>query len=131
MPLDKIQITLLKQELDRQYAGLLDEIREELTQSGDSEYIELLGRGGTDAGEEAVRDLLWGLNSTLFDRHIRHIREIELARQRISEGSYGVCVDCDEAIAFERLRARPTAKRCIFCQQQHERTYAHLSTPNM
>ena len=131
MPLDATQITLLKHALDQQYAELLNEIREELSHSGDTEYIELLGRGGTDAGEEAVRDLLWGLNSTLFDRHIRQIREIELARQRISEGVYGVCVDCDEEIALDRLRARPTAKRCIYCQQQHERTHAHLSTPNM
>jgi RNA polymerase-binding protein DksA len=131
MPLDKKQITLLEQELDRRYAELLDDIREELSQSGDSEYIELLGRGGTDAGEEAVRDLLWGLNSTLYDRHIRQIREIELARQRMREGLYGVCVDCDEDISFERLRARPTATRCIYCQQQHERTHAHVATPNL
>ena len=131
MSLDKKQITLLTQELDKKYAELLDDIREELTQSGDSEYIELLGRGGSDTGEEAVRDLLWGLNSTLYDRHIRQIREIELARQRMSEGTYGVCVDCEEEIGFERLRARPAAKRCIYCQQQHERTHAHVSTPNM
>lgn len=131
MPLDKTQIALLKQELDRQYAELLDEIREELSQSGDSEYIELLGRGGSDTGEEAVRDLLWGLNSTLFERHIRQIRNIELARQRLSEGQYGICVDCGEEINYERLQARPTARRCIYCQQQYERTHSYVSTPNM
>jgi DnaK suppressor protein len=131
MPLDKSQISLLTKELDHQYAELLDEIRDELKQSGDGEYIELLGRGGTDTGEEAVRDLLWGLNSTLFDRHIRQLRNIELARQRMHEGSYGVCVDCEDEIAFDRLRARPTAKRCIYCQQQYERTHAHASTPNL
>lgn len=131
MALDKTQIDLLKQELDKQYAELLDEIREELKHSGDGEYIELLGRGGADTGEEAVRDLLWGLNSTLFDRHIRQIRNIEMARQRMEEGQYGICTDCDDEISFERLRARPTAKRCIYCQQQYERTHAHASTSNM
>ena len=131
MPLDKTQVTLLEQELDRRYAELLDEIREELSQSGDGEYIELLGRGGTDAGEEAVRDLLWGLNSTLYDRHIRQIRDIELARQRMREGLYGICADCDEEIPYDRLRARPTATRCIYCQQQHERAHAHAATPNL
>ena len=131
MALDKTQIKLLKDELDRQYAELLDEIREELTQSGDREYVELLGRGGADAGEEAVRDLLWGLNAALFDRHIRQIRNIELARQRMDEGQYGICVDCGDEITYERLQARPTARRCIYCQQQHERTHAYVSTPNM
>lgn len=131
MPLDKSQIAVLEKALDRQYAELLDEIREELTQSGDREYVELLGRGGADAGEEAVRDLLWGLNAALFDRHIRDLRDIEQARTRIDEGTYGICTDCEEEIIFERLQARPTATRCIYCQQQHERTHAHASTPNL
>lgn len=131
MPLDKLQITLLERALEQQYAELLDEIREELTQSGDSEYVELLGRGGSDTGEEAVRDLLWGLNAALFDRHIRDLRDIEQARTRIREGMYGICADCEEDIVYERLEARPTAMRCIYCQQQHERTHAHVSTPNL
>ncbi|MGD2141048.1 MAG: TraR/DksA family transcriptional regulator [Burkholderiales bacterium] len=131
MPLEEFRVAQLEQALDSQYAELLDEIREELAQSGDGQYIELLGRGGTDAGEEAVRDLLWGLNAALFDRHIHQLRNIENARVRIREGSYGICTDCGDEIAFERLRARPAAKRCIYCQQQHERRHAQVSTSNL
>ena len=68
MPLEQSQMNVLEKSLDHQYVELLEEVREELAQSGDSEYVELLGRGGADTGEEAVRDLLWGLNSALFDR---------------------------------------------------------------
>jgi RNA polymerase-binding protein DksA len=131
MPLDSSQIELLEKALDHQYVELLEEVREELKHTGDGEYVELLGRGGADTGEEAVRDLLWGLNATLFDRHIREIREIEDARTRIREGEYGICTDCGEEIVFERLEARPAANRCIYCQRQHERTHAFEANPNL
>lgn len=131
MPLKQSQLKLLEKALDHQYAELLEEVREELKHTGDGEYVELLGRGGTDAGEEAVRDLLWGLNATLYDRHIREISEIEDTRTRMREGEYGDCVDCGEEIVFERLRARPTASRCIYCQREHERTRAYAATPNL
>ncbi len=131
MSLQSSQIKLLQKALDQHYVALLDEVREELRHNGDGEYVELLGRGGADAGEEAVRDLLWGLNATLFERHIREIREVEEARTRIREGQYGSCVDCGEDIASERLQARPTASRCIYCQREYERTHAHAATPNL
>ena len=131
MPLDSSQIKFLEKALDHQYVELLEEVREEMKHTGDGEYVELLGRGGSDTGEEAVRDLLWGLNAILFDRHIREIREIEVARTRIREGEYETCADCGEEIGFERLQARPTATRCIHCQRQHERTRAFEAAPNL
>ena len=131
MPLKQSQLKLLEKALDHQYVELLEEVREELKHTGDGEYVELLGRGGADAGEEAVRDLLWGLNATLFDRHIREIREIEEARTRMQEGEYGTCADCGDEIVFERLQARPTASRCIYCQRQHESTRAFAAARNL
>ena len=31
------------------------------------------------------------------------------------------CIDCGELIEAIRLRALPDAKRCVFCQGEHER----------
>jgi DnaK suppressor protein len=39
---------------------------------------------------------------------------------RIATGQYGVCIDCETNIPFERLNAYPTAKRCLTCQQHYE-----------
>ena len=50
------------------------------------------------------------------DRELSELREIEAARTRIANGEAGICIDCDEPIAFKRLLARPTATRCIDCQ---------------
>lgn len=33
----------------------------------------------------------------------------------------GICEDCGDDIAAERLAALPAAQRCLACQQKHER----------
>src|SRR5512134_246851 len=51
------------------------------------------------------------------------LREIDAARRRLDDGSYGICTDCGAGIDFERLHAEPEAARCIECQRRHEKTY--------
>jgi DnaK suppressor protein len=46
---------------------------------------------------------------------ITEIRQIEAALQRISEGTYGTCAKCGEAIDPRRLNSLPTAATCISC----------------
>ncbi|MCC6587699.1 MAG: TraR/DksA family transcriptional regulator [Bryobacterales bacterium] len=46
------------------------------------------------------------------------IRKIDAALQRLREGSYGVCEDCEQAIAPARLKAIPWAARCVRCQER-------------
>lgn len=49
----------------------------------------------------------------------RLLGRIEEAEQRIREGGYGICVDCNEPIAYERLLALPTAIKCAACERAH------------
>jgi DnaK suppressor protein len=131
MALDQSQLSILEKELDRQYVALLEEVHEELAQSEDRQYIELIGRTPADSGEASMGDVLADLNATLFDRHINQIRDIEAATTRIRENVFGICADCEEDIPFERLKAYPTARRCVPCQQQRDRTFAHQATPTI
>lgn len=48
------------------------------------------------------------------------LRSIELALQRVDDGSYGACLECGEAIAEARLQAQPWAGLCIDCQSARE-----------
>lgn len=43
------------------------------------------------------------------------LEEIAAATRRLDEGSFGVCERCGRPIDEARLRARPTARRCITC----------------
>lgn len=48
------------------------------------------------------------------------LKHVELALNRIEAGEYGVCVQCEEPIAFARLQAQPIATLCIECQSTAE-----------
>jgi DnaK suppressor protein len=48
------------------------------------------------------------------------LRNIEAALNRIEDGSYGLCRDCDEPINPKRLEFDPTALRCIDCASNLE-----------
>ena len=50
----------------------------------------------------------------------REIASVRRALGRIKDGSYGTCVRCGEAIAPERLEARPEAALCIDCARAAE-----------
>lgn len=125
------QLDQLNQQLKQSYQDLLQEIHGELDNSGDQHRIDLLNREPGDSGDESLANALADFNMLRFDRHIRDLRDMEAAFQRIKAGEYGVCTDCGHDIAFERLRAYPTAKRCIVCQQRHEKQFAHEGHPKL
>lgn len=45
----------------------------------------------------------------------QEIRQIEAALARIEDGTYGICVNCGEAIAEDRLDLVPSAPLCHDC----------------
>ena len=48
------------------------------------------------------------------------LSQIARALEQIKNGTYGVCVTCDEEIALARLKAYPFADRCIRCATAQE-----------
>jgi DnaK suppressor protein len=131
MPLSPSQLAALSGALDRRQELLLAEVRAALEHSENQQYIELIDRVPADIGDQSVGDMLADLNLAIVDRHVEEIRAIDAARRRLRQGGYGTCVDCGQELEFARLSAFPTALRCVPCQDQHERTYAHAGTPKL
>lgn len=131
MALAQAQITKLKKELNRLHTALLEEVREELEAGENQQIKELLGGTPPDSADFSFADALADLNADMIDRHIHEIRDIEAAWQRLGAGRFGVCIDCGTDVEFDRLMAYPTAKRCLQCQQQREKLYAHQNTPKL
>jgi DnaK suppressor protein len=129
MPTTK-QLSELRAMLVERHLALRELIRQELLSSDEEHYIDLAGQVH-DLEEESVADLLIDLGLAVIDMHISEIRDIEAALRRINVGAYGVCVDCDDDIEVARLRAYPTAKRCLPCQENFERNHAGNQTPTM
>lgn len=124
------QINLFKTKLNDRFMALRREISAELLRSDEEHYVELAGRVH-DIGEEALADLLVDTELATIDRLVQEIRDIDAALMRIAEGSYGECCDCQEPIVIERLEAYPAARRCIVCQETHDRTFAHDGRPTL
>ena len=52
------------------------------------------------------------------------LAEVRHALHKIHAGTYGVCDNCGQHIAIERLEARPQASLCVPCKTREE--HAHL-----
>jgi len=66
-------------------------------------------------------ELTQGVIFTLREKEQRTLAEIDEALQRMEEGSYGQCEDCDEQIGLKRLEIFPTARLCITHQEEAEK----------
>jgi RNA polymerase-binding protein DksA len=44
------------------------------------------------------------------------LKEIDEALERIENGTYGICTDCNQPMTVERLEAMPEATLCIKCE---------------
>ena len=56
-----------------------------------------------------------------LDRESNLLRHVKGALARIADGSYGVCMHCEEDIKVKRLDAVPWTKYCIRCQEAADR----------
>ncbi len=52
-----------------------------------------------------------------LDRESLRLREVRAALARIEEGTYGICLGCEEPIPRKRLDAVPWAAYCVRCQE--------------
>jgi DnaK suppressor protein len=70
--------------------------------------------------EEAAVGLVLYVESV--DEAIRwsHQDAARKALERLQEGSFGICVECCDAISPKRLAAVPWAERCLRCQGRVE-----------
>ncbi|MGH9660896.1 MAG: TraR/DksA family transcriptional regulator [Bryobacteraceae bacterium] len=56
-----------------------------------------------------------------LDREASLLRSVRGALARIADGTYGVCMHCDEEISPKRMVAVPWTAFCIRCQEAADR----------
>lgn len=61
------------------------------------------------------------LSTRNLERESSLLREVRAALNRIADGSFGACLQCEEEISHKRLQAVPWATLCIHCQEQRDR----------
>ena len=56
-----------------------------------------------------------------LDRESRRLQDLKSALARIADGTYAICLHCEEEIKPKRMDAVPWAKYCIRCQDAADR----------
>lgn len=66
-------------------------------------------------------DPLVEVDNSMIHLRLSELHDIDITRERIIQGIYGECIKCGDDIDYARLKATPTARRCIHCQSAYER----------
>lgn len=57
---------------------------------------------------------------SISDNDLKLLKDIDNALDKIENGSYGICEECEEKISEKRLEANPVARYCITCKRMME-----------
>jgi RNA polymerase-binding protein DksA len=115
------QLETIERLLDKREAELQGEVR-----AANEEAAERPAALGPEVGDAVdVGDARYRAGMAHVDkqRDQEELMAIDAARGRIADGSYGDCIDCGQPIPIERLKAQPTALRCVPCQTRFEKSH--------
>ena len=57
---------------------------------------------------------------SISDNDLNLLKDIDNALDKIKNGAYGICEECEEKINEKRLEANPVARYCISCKRLME-----------
>lgn len=121
--LDAPTLDRLRAQLDAREAELREEVRtvrEDLGGDVDSREPRERIEDSGERSEELIRE---SVRHAEMEADLDEAVEIDAARQRMADGSYGECELCGCDIPLARLQVQPAARRCAPCQEQWERTH--------
>ena len=116
------EVTRFRDRLRARDLELRRAIHGALVNAEDKTYAEVAGRV-LDVAEESVATMFADDKILMIKKEVAEQTDVVEALARITDGTYGACVDCAEDIGVKRLDAYPTAKRCIRCQTHFERQH--------
>ena len=79
----------------------------------DSIFSVHMADAGTDSHEQEK-------NFMFMNRGSDYFKNLEIALERIEEGSFGVCTICDDLIPEERMMEVPNATKCVTCKESEK-----------
>ncbi|CAN5354962.1 hypothetical protein BH11PSE11_BH11PSE11_22430 [soil metagenome] len=93
------------------------DIRAHLHDSDDPEQL-APSSGLDDLRDGAESDALTETDVALLGNELDELRTIDAALVRIKAGTYGMCMECGDPIPTARMKAQPSALRCLACQSK-------------
>jgi len=112
----KDAVLKLKQVLLNRRAALRDAL------AGDLSALTELSLATGELADVALDSAHEEVTSQMAEVESRELGLIEEALNRVSEGKFGNCEECEKPIPLARLEALPYATHCIKCQVQVEKS---------
>jgi len=104
------------------YKELLEKMKEEAQIPVEEIETVLYTERAADELDIAQADSAAALQKRLLERQSSYIKRIDVALQKIEDGTYGECEECGQMIAPKRLLARPVALLCVLCKERQEKS---------
>ena len=112
---------MLEQSQKEYFKELLNAmLREALQGNREVNKGNIEGADHADPSDRATAESEINFNFRMRERHKGLVRKIEQALERIDNGTFGICEECEENIPEGRLKARPVTTLCIACKRKQE-----------
>ncbi len=117
----------MRQDKIKKLQHRLVEMRQEYyaeIQSRNEQAASLGDAGVPDIGDMSLTANLRDFLHLLSDAKRDELLRVDEALDKIKDGRYGMCEECEEPIPIERLEVRPFTRYCVACKEQIEREKA-------
>ncbi len=111
--------TALRKILIQRREGIVSEAKAEIKKYITGENRQLV-ETALDDGDWSVIDLSEDVSLRKLGAHRSTLLKIDEALRKLAEDTYGICEECGEEIAPERLKILPFAIYCRDCQERKE-----------
>jgi DnaK suppressor protein len=114
--LDKKTLARFKKILLKEREQIVGEVKQI-----DESSKEMGQDGIQDIGDEAANIYNKQILLSLNENERMRLQEVDEALDRMVNGTYGICEECDDFIGLKRLEVRPIAKYCVPCKTKLEK----------
>jgi DnaK suppressor protein len=108
---------------NKEFQRMLETKKKELL-AGSSDREEILIENAAEDFDRLQQQLNREVAIRNLDRESKLLKEVQAALNRVEEGTFGVCLRCEEDIPEKRLKALPWAAYCVRCQENVDRLRA-------
>jgi RNA polymerase-binding transcription factor DksA len=119
--MDKKLIEELKLKLEEQKESLVKELGNFATEDPNLKHnweTKYPNREDGDKDDEADEVQEYDNKLSLEYSLELNLKNVNMALEKITEGKYGICENCEKEIEEERLKAIPEAKFCMKCNNK-------------
>ena len=114
--MNETKIASFRTKLEEIRFAIVGEVQEKY-KSPQDRLTEQVANIADDAVQSYEHQLMMGLGEKEFEK----LRLVEEAIEKLDEGQYGICLECEELISEERLTVLPFASHCVDCLETIEK----------